>query len=278
MWTTEEATKLSISYETLLKQINVSSTDDGFRFTDLSRINQIKAILEADQKYKLRHDGYVSLIYQHQNYNPNEDSVLISSHIDSVHPNHFTSDFDAQTWVGSFDNSSTNAALLTLMTSAALSPQVMIAFTGDEEADGHGADEVVRFFETTPSAGNLDVVICLDVTPEGYKDHGFTIENWFAGVEGRFEPLDEKDIKRMLKKTFPNALMIDEEDGWPDETYTYEEHDVFCFLIGLPVKKHPQYRGDEDEFMESELGILLKKTSVIPYMEAIVKATKMLGC
>jgi hypothetical protein len=283
MWDTEKKAQLFSIYERYLNQVNVPSADDGFRFTDFTRINEIKSIL-ANSQYQLRYDGYVSLIYQHRNFDPKKDSVLISSHIDSLHPTHFIESLDDNTWAGSFDNSATNAAVLTLMTSELLSPQVMIAFTGDEENTSHGVHDVVAFFEKNPDAGVLDAVICLDVSNFGYQNHAFTIENWFESEEGRYSHLNNKKIKKMLRNIFPNALMKDAEDededhqAWPDESWAYDELDVFCFSICLPVGPHPKYVGDQDYFMESDLGMLLKKSSPVGYLEAIIKATQMLGC
>jgi len=166
MWDTEKKAQLFSIYERYLNQVNVPSADDGFRFTDFTRINEIKSILSSSV-YHLKHDGKLSLIYQHQDFDPKKDSVVISSHIDSVCPKHFTESLDDNTWAGSFDNSATNAAVLTLMTSELLSPQVMIAFTGDEENTSHGVHDVVAFFEKNPDAGVLDAVICLDVSNFG---------------------------------------------------------------------------------------------------------------
>lgn len=68
---------------------------------------------------------------------------MFSSHVDMAAQRCYA-DCQGDVWRGSFDNLITNAALVWDVRENRFGSQVLVAFTGDEEEDSHGADQVAR--------------------------------------------------------------------------------------------------------------------------------------
>ena len=102
---------------------------------------------------------------------------------------------------GTYDNLSTNAAMLILMLEANLPDNVVFAFTGDEETGRcGGAKEVSKYL--LEKGANL-TCIALDVTYEGFN------ENALMSIENCTAPQEEKD--EFLNKV-ANAAMSSENE------------------------------------------------------------------
>ena len=132
---------------------------------------------------------------------------------------------------------------------------ILVAFTGDEEEDSKGADEVVQSLRRR--GVKIGFVIVADVTEVGW-DEGkhFTIENIF--------PDDGQHVADLLSRWLPCVSYIDSlpkvvVEGECDEAWQYDEHDLKCCSLCLPC------RGD----MHSEEGVAVRRVSVAVYAEIL---------
>lgn len=149
-----------MTYSELLQQLTVESQDNGEVFTQTNRLERIKSLLR-DSSYELLYAGNLALIYGKKGVTPAKARLLVSSHIDTVYTHCFCEETDTH-WKGTFDSSATNTALLQLMLENKIGDHVLIAFTGDEEIESRGAQEVKRWCNQQtwyPSA-----ILVLDVT------------------------------------------------------------------------------------------------------------------
>lgn len=165
----------------LVKDVTVLCKSDRKRFTNDTRLKAIKKAVQstpfqAVYKGKLTH-MYAKLPIEEMT----GDIVVISSHVDFV-PDKAFAEYEEEEKVlrGTFDNSITNAAACVLMREYVLPPNVIFAFTGDEETGGcRGAKEVVEVLKKlqSPTLSNV-TVLALDVTFMGFEKKKFcTIEN-----------------------------------------------------------------------------------------------------
>lgn len=120
-----------------LQQLTVDCKDNGDTFQVTDRIEVIKDYLK-DSAYNLLTEEAIFLLYGKRAPQKGEKVILISSHIDCVYQRCFVTE-GLETYLGTFDNSFTNAALLHEMKNGNLPDNVLIAFTGDEEHDSAGA-------------------------------------------------------------------------------------------------------------------------------------------
>lgn len=258
-------------YYEILTAINLSCESNEYRFFETEKLDAIKALL-ANSSYQLT-ENPIFLLYKHVNFNHTKPMILISCHIDSVCEAHFNRELNANEWVGSFDNSACNAATLLLMLENALNPQVVISFTGDEEESGNGAIQTARYFRSTPQAGFLDLVLTLDVTNLRYG-HPLTIENLFVPEDLTQHQLKFKKPKfvKYLKTILTNTEFPSRNESWDDESLDYKKENLYCISVSLPIGPHPDVPKIDDEFfMEYEGGCLLRKDSIIPFMDATVQ-------
>lgn len=240
----------------ILERIAVRGEDDGEKFTNTARVDAIAECLK-ESGWKLYHDGDLAKIYAPSNFDPEQPVVVVSSHVDMVAEQCYVK-CDGELWKGSFDNLITNAVIVACMKENAFSDNVMVAFTGDEEAeDGFGgADEVV---EALRDRGiYVEYVVATDVTEEGWTDEkAFTIENVL--------PEDDEAHQQKMAGTLKNTVAdIDRDpcivvDGEPDESWEYDEYDLPCCSICLPCK------GD----MHSEEGVEIRSAGIKKYAEAL---------
>jgi len=98
----------------ILDRVNVASTDDGRQFLDTTRLDAIERRLrEAQSPWTCVASGLLFRLYGRSGSPPIEHSVLISSHADSSYETHFHRRLaDSAEFVGTFDNSITNAAVV----------------------------------------------------------------------------------------------------------------------------------------------------------------------
>jgi hypothetical protein len=204
---------------------------------------------------------------------------------------HFNFKLDSSQWLGTFDNSISNAVIIDLMLEGALPNSVLISFTGGEERP-----KCIGAVETFNYLSKLDIspemFITLDVTNLGYKNESFTIENYYARKNAdkancHFERSlpasggqaqsrnhknllqfkDNKDFISRLKSIFHHGVLT-KEKGWNDESYVYaKKGDVNCFSFCLPSASYKTLFN----WMHSRKGILLKDKAVAEYSKSLKK-------
>ena len=132
-----------------------------------------------------------------------------------------------------------------------------MAFTGDEECDSGGADEVAEFLDR--NGIKPKIVVVTDVTDEGWSEcKYFTIENIL--------PEDDVCVQRRMAEQLKFAVMdVDQMpcvvvEGEPDEAWEYDEFDLPCCSVCMPCL------GD----MHSEEGVVVRSAALGPYAQALV--------
>lgn len=241
----------------ILERIAVRGGDDGEKFTNTARVDAIAECLK-ESRWKLYHDGDLAKIYARDDFNPKAPVVVVSSHVDMVAERCYAK-CDGELWKGSFDNLITNAVIVACMKANAFGANVMVAFTGDEEADDGfgGADEVAETLEEKGIA--VKYVVVTDVTEEGWEDEkAFTIENVL--------PEDDESHQQRMANSLKEAVAdIDNApcvivDGEPDEAWEYDEYDLPGCSVCMPC------RGG----MHSEEGVEIRSAGIKAYSEALV--------
>ena len=246
-----------MTYSELLQQLTVESQDNGEVFTRTNRLERIKSLLH-ESSYELLYAGKLALIYGKKEVTPAKARLLVSSHIDTVYTHCFCEETDTH-WKGTFDNSATNTALLQLMLENKIGDHVLIAFTGDEEIESRGAQEVKRWCSQQtwyPSA-----ILVLDVTNEGWDDSvSFSIEN-----DRGFDLLTAHQIISSIQESEQPCVFL--HDALPDETWIYgekqypDDRSYPCLSLCLPVG------GD----MHSDTGCWLRKREVPIYQSILCR-------
>lgn len=243
----------------LLKKVTCDCKDNGEHFICADGVNTIKDLL-AESPYHIIYEGNLSLIFAHRDFDSEEDVLLVSSHIDCVHSKCFSKEENGM-WLGTWDNSATNAAVIDLMINEKFPANTIIAFTGDEEKNSGGAMEVMRWCGENNIAPVS--VIVTDTTNEGWDDEAaFTIEN-----DKGFDILSGfRIISKIQESVLPCVFVHDAE---PDETWDYSKgvENIFpatpCLSVCLPVK------GD----MHHDDGSLLRPESIMPYQRILTELT-----
>ncbi len=233
----------------LLNVVTTDSRDNGEVFTVTDRISVIEKLL-ASTDYKLVANEPLVRLYSKRNICEGDTVVLVSSHADSLYEACFCRD-EGEFLRGTFDNSLTNAAILSLMLQGALPDNVVVAFTGDEEHDSQGA------VQTVLALGRMGCVIkfavILDVTNTGWENGAcLALEN-DLGVDlltahRIVETVDSVGVKYEFKH-----------DAEPDESWDYNDYGIPALSLCVPVG------GD----LHSDKGVHLCKESLAHYMETL---------
>ena len=185
------------SIKAILEKISLPCRDNGGCFTDVQRLDAIAECLKG--RWQLLVDGHLAKIYKHPDFDPTKPVVVFSSHVDMV-ANRCYADCAGELWRGSFDNLITNAAVVSNMVNMGFASNVLVAFTGDEEEDSRGADEVITALRSKNI--KIDFIIVTDVTEVGWNvGKHFTIENIF--------PDDGQSVATLLSKWLPLLSDID---------------------------------------------------------------------
>ena len=200
--------------------------------------------------------------------------IVISSHIDSSEDitKFYAESVDDETIRGTFDNTLTNAAALSLMREGALPDNVVFAFTADEERSGLGATDVVAYLR---KASKSMFAIVLDVSDVGYGKVNYTLENDFwrkrqydavisevlANAERPYRFVSSGCVPPYY---IPLAYVEKNSDGGIrealcDESWSYEEEGAECFSLCIPIKG--AFNSDE--------GVLCRKCSFPSYKRII---------
>ncbi len=214
----------------LLNKVAVTVNHDRRgKFVDgeTDRIDQIEKILDGRGYHVMKKDLFV-LCYKVPVDEIEEPVTVISSHVDTHEgiTNPFSELIDNKKLWGTYDNSITNAGVLTLMLEGRLPDSVIVAFTGNEEHGMRGASDFARYLT---EAGIQARVIVTDVTPRGYKEKkAVIIEN------------------RCRSGIWTNSILMDlfnSEFSWgmkgnhqDDETAVYDEKGLECFSLCIPTK------------------------------------------
>ena len=252
-----------MGYDEILKLLTVDCKDDGSQFTVTDRVDNLKSLLD-ESDYTLAYEGKLALVYVHKELaDISEAEVLISSHIDTVYERLFCEEGCDDMWLGTFDNSATNAAIVEMMLNKELPHSAIIAFTGDEEHDSAGAYEVMDYLYDNCIEPKMAIVT--DVTNVGWEEEAeFTIEN-------------DNDIDILTGFNIVNTIIGEEyqcsfkHNAEPDETWDYIQgieggcSPIPCLSVCMPA-------GGE---LHGEEGVFLRKSSVKPYQAMIKKITEL---
>ena len=243
--------------ENLLTRITCDCKDDGHSFQVRNRIEVIKEGLKSSE-YTLLVEDNIFLLYGKRPLCPGNPVILISSHIDCVYQQCFAKscgDF----YHGTFDNSFTNAAVLSLMQSGQLPENVVVAFTGDEEHDSAGAIAVNVYLSKHQCP--ISFALVLDVTNAGWEDqHLFAVENDFG-----IDLLTAHQIVEVLKPYEGKYTFL--HNAEPDETWDYDEYGIPCMTLSAPV-------GGS---MHGEEGVLVRKQTFPIYCDVLLSIIKVIA-
>ena len=233
----------------ILTTVTVDSKDNGERFTVTDRVAVIERMLQ-NSDYKLISRRPLALLYSKREVREGDRVLLISSHIDCVYGRCFCNDED-ECMRGTFDNSFGNAAVLWNMVHDRLPDNVVVAFTGDEEHDSHGALQTV---EALAGMGvEVSMVLVQDVTNVGWESGAlFTIENDLG-----IDILTGYNIISSLEQY--GGRFAFKHNALPDESWDYADCGVPCFTLCVPV-------GGE---LHGDAGVLLRKESATEYCNVL---------
>ena len=255
---------------TVLGQVMRLCRDDGERFTDTGRLDEIQRLLWDSRFRRVNPQGLFHLYAARPLDELPRSVVLVTSHADCATgiSRCFCEEAGKGLLRGTFDNAATNAAILSLMLEGTLPENVLVAFTGDEEAESRGIAETVRFLRSRKIG--IDLAVVLDVTDMGWEEQaGFTVENDFwddscgervierigkLSEEWRFVPEDPENVPPYVP---PERVIPCESE--PDESWALAEMEVPCFSLCLPI------RG----FMHSDRGALARRSSFPAYRAAL---------
>jgi len=251
----------------MIDRLTVPSTDDGAVFTNLTRLHLIQQSLSKSYNYVLFGDKPLAKIYRHNHFDASHPCCLVSCHIDSVYNMYFSDSpaDDSKVYEeirGTYDNALCNAILVDLLMQGGLPPQVLVAFTGDEEFDSLGAVQTVAWLEAQNLRAGLAFICVMDLTEEAYGDYPITIENVFINEA-------EKLIAGFPHRIFEEAgiqLPVIEKEA-PDESWDYDEYGCNCFSLCLPCR----LLGDN---MHEDKGVAVRVDSLFLYrwyMDALLK-------
>lgn len=256
----------------ILAKLSVINRDNGRKFTDTSRLDAISDTLLSTKYSRINHGGLFHLYSPEPVSNIRKPAVIISSHVDCERgiTKCFTEFLQGGLMRGTFDNAITNASLLYLMLEGKLPDNVLAAFTGDEERDSHGAEQVMRFAEY--SGLEIGCVIVLDVTDMGWHEEAdFTVENNFwddslgikvitsaenSGFKWSFVPEDPDEIPGYVDMKYVIPF-----EAEADESWEYDENDVRCFSLCIPVKGN----------MHSNEGVYARQEAFRRYTEILAE-------
>ena len=258
----------AVCLEGLLKEINVLCRDDGKQFTDTRRLEVIEKELR-ESEYVLK-KGNLFRLYSKKPVSEIKGKILlVSSHVDCEKDikKCFSRNETAEMLRGTYDNSITNAAILALMKEGTLPEAVIVAFTGDEEIESGGAKEVAKYRK---KKNKKFQAVVLDVTDAGWEeDADFTVENNFWNKKTGQRVCDTADElgypwlfvpkKRKKRPDYIPKNRVYSEEAEQDESWEYDEQNVKCFSLCLPVY------GE----MHSDKGVLARKQSFIHYVEML---------
>jgi len=226
-----------------IERLTVPCTDDGHQFIQVERLERIQEYL-AESPYVVYGERPLAVVYRHHAFDLDAPVILISAHVDSVYPCYHARREDGMI-VGTFDNSACNGIAVALMCADRLHPQALVAFTGDEEDESRGADQVIEFLQNECGIyEHLEFVVALDLTEEGFPDKSYAIENLFREKNSEHSLLRfqrRRELKEYLRSILRDSDVHFVSQSEPDESWQYDEYDLNAVGFCLPcqsVKKH----------------------------------------
>lgn len=233
----------------LLKAVTVDCKDNGECFTVVDRLSAIERLLECSS-YRIVAQTPLSLIYAKRDIKENESVVLISSHVDCVYERCFCQEKNGML-CGTFDNSFGNAAVLFNMLNGTLPDNVAVAFTGNEERDSKGAQQVLQALGERVC--KISFAIVLDITNVGWGSNAvFAIEN-----DSCIDILTSYGIVSSLEIYSGRFAFC--HNAEPDESWLYSEYGIPCLSLCLPAGGN--LHGDE--------GVLICKESAVEFCHVL---------
>jgi len=271
-----------------LDNLTVRNTDDGKKFIDTSRLDRIERELK-DSPYRYCEKGKLFHAYARVPFEKlDQDVIVITSHVDFKRGTEKCfAKVESDVMVGTFDNSITNAAILSLMKEDPLPRNTVVVFTGDEEEGSGGAKEFARLIRKKWKKHMKAIV--LDVTSDGLgADASFTIENgcftndktWGRKIlswaedqkeNWRFVPYKKADLQRsFIKDTISGKNFVKHRAG-EDEAYIFKKKDCPGFSFCLPAEfMDPAGVFAPDGWgMHSPNGLRVKKEKYFHYIRAL---------
>lgn len=259
----------------VLSAVSVISRDNGEKFTQADRIDAITSLLWNSSYRRVNPDG-LFVLYAKKPLNEFTEAVtVITSHIDCEKniTQCFSRSEPGGLLRGTYDNAITNAAVAHLMMTGSLPENTLVAFTGDEEENSTGAEQLAKFLQ---KAGiKIRHIFVLDVTNMGWDENAdFTVENNFwdgdcgSGIinsvtalnrNWRFVPSDCGDIPPFVPKQFIIGI-----EAMEDESWCFDEYDINCCSFCIPIA------GE----MHSDHGVLARESSFYNYTDALAEIIK----
>ena len=260
----------------VLNDLTVPNYDDGCMFTDTQRLDRIRQYL-ADSPFHYEYSGKLFRAYAQVPFNALPKNILaVSSHVDFKKGTCqcFSDSSNSDYLVGTYDNSITNAAVVSVLLEEGLElpKNLVVVFTGDEEVRSGGAKEFVHVFKK--ELGHKIKCIVTDVTEDGYLDDAvFTIENdcWKKKFGMR--------VMSYAKHQIDEWKFIPYEEADIDETTKYHKKKVKCFSFCIPVLPMDP-KGDyapSGIAIHSAKGVKVSKGAYIQYVSALMDLICELG-
>ena len=228
-------------------------TRAGFVPGKTERLDLIKELLK-ETGYNLTEVGLCHLYSKQPLDEIAEPITVLSSHIDTDRDitKPFSEIRGEKKLCGTYDNSITNAAILSLMLDDRLPDTVVVAFTGNEENGMKGADDLGDYLIKQHKKANI---IVTDVTHRGYKGKNvFSLENCCRSGEWTDHV---KEV--MAGSDFKGKFAQNDEN---DETCSYDDHGFECFSFCIPTK------GE----MHDNSGLKTRISTYDKYVEALCMA------
>ena len=126
----------------LLHYLTIENRDNGkmFDVEKKFRLNRIELELEGSPFKECKAEKIYYAYAQVPFEELGEEIIIVSSHVD-LHKStkEYFSIEEEEYLLGTYDNSITNAALVTLAKTKTLPKNLVVVFTGDEEGKSHGA-------------------------------------------------------------------------------------------------------------------------------------------
>ena len=214
-----------------------------------------------------------------------EDVLLISTHVDTVNSIHklfAIQDDEKRLLAGTFDNTLTNAACVYLMARCELPDSVVFAFTADEETGRcRGAERAYRYLMEHGADPERLSILSLDVTYEGYKKCGFTLENptWTTHTSPLVEFANNMDLPYVfaapLVSNIPEnpenlpADYLSPRSSWFDEGAFYGRYDRQGLreAVSLCMPVGATRRGHND--MHTDVGVYAQTDDYMNYVKVL---------
>ncbi|MEO0092348.1 MAG: M28 family peptidase [candidate division WOR-3 bacterium] len=172
------------------------------------------------------------LLVFRKNHRKVKDTILISTHIDSVFENNeFVLKFDPNGGItGTLDNCITNGVALNLLVNGYLD-NFFVGFTNYEESGMLGAQGLAKYIKKHKLPVKL--IVTLDVTNDNWNAD-ISIENVFSN-NGDFYALFIEMLRELGGANFNCGV---KQNADPDESHKYQHYGFSVFSACLPTQKN----------------------------------------